>query len=273
MAIDENYLNTMGLTLLAGNNFDLNNKGELEDGLIINETTVREMGWITPDNAIGKKIVSPSQRPAGTVIGVVKDYHGVGLQEKIWPKAMDYASKDYGRYYAIRFATGNTSDLISSTKKLWRDNLGDYGFEYFFLDEDFDKQYRSEERLIQVFMIFAVLTSIIAGIGLLGLVSFVVLSRVREIGIRKMLGANISSIATLLSKEFVFLVILANVFSFPIVWYFGKLWLNNFAYHTNIDPIIFIITLGLTLFIAIATVVFQTIKAGKMNPVDVLKAE
>ncbi len=273
MAIDEGYLSTMGLTLLAGNNFDVNNKAELEDGLIINETTMREMGWLTPENAIGKKIVSPSQRPAGTVIGVVKDYHGVGLQEKIWPKAMDYASKDYGRYYAVRFVTGNTSDLISSTKKLWRDNLGDYGFEYFFLDEDFDKQYRSEERLIQVFMIFAVLTSIIAGIGLLGLVSFVVLSRVREIGIRKVLGANISSIATLLSKEFVFLVILANVFSFPIVWYFGKLWLNNFAYHTNIDPTIFVITLGITLFIAIATVVFQTIKAGKMNPVDVLKAE
>jgi putative ABC transport system permease protein len=273
MAIDEHYLNTLGLTLLAGNNFDVHNKGELEDGLIINETTMREMGWITPENAIGKKIVSPSQSPAGTVIGVVKDYHGVGLQEHIWPKAMDYTSQDYGRYYAFRFTTGNTSDLISNTKKLWTENLGDYGFEYFFLDEDFDKQYRSEERLIQVFMIFAVLTSIIAGIGLLGLVSFVVLSRVREIGIRKVLGANISSIATLLSREFVVLVILANIFSFPLVWYFGKLWLNNFAYHTNINPAIFIITLGLTLFIAIATVVFQTIKAGKMNPVDVLKAE
>lgn len=273
MAIDESYLTTMGLTLLAGNDFDVNNIAELEDGLIINETTMREMGWLTPENAIGKKIVSPSQRPAGTVIGVVKDYHGVGLQEKIWPKAMDYASKDYGRYYAVRFATGNTSELIANAKKRWRENLGDYEFEYFFLDEDFDKQYRSEERLIQVFMIFAILTSIIAGIGLLGLVSFVVLSRVREIGIRKVLGANISSIAILLSKEFVVLVVIANIFSFPLVWYFGRIWLNNFAYHTNIDPTIFLITLCLTLFIAIATVVFQTIKAGKMNPVDVLKAE
>jgi putative ABC transport system permease protein len=273
MAIDESYLSTMGLTLLAGNNFDLNNKGELEDGLIINETTVKEMGWVTPENAIGKEIVSPSQLPAGIVIGVVKDYHGVGLQEKIWPKAMDYTSKDYGRYYAIRFTTGNTSDLIASTKKLWKENLGDYEFEYFFLDEDFNKQYLSEERLIQVFMIFAILTTVIAGIGLLGLVSFVVLSRNREIGIRKVLGANISSIATLLSREFVVLVVIANVLTFPLVWYFGKLWLNNFAYHTDINPTIFLITLCLTLFVAIATVVFQTIKAGSMNPVDVLKVE
>ena len=273
MAIDESYISTMGLTLVAGKNFDVNKKAELDDGLIINETTMREMGWITPENAIGKKIVSPSQRPAGIVIGVVKDYHGVGLQEHIWPKAMDYASHEFGRYYAVRFSSGSTSDLISSTKKIWRDNLGDYGFEYFFLDEEFNKQYRAEERLIQVFMIFAILTSIIAGIGLLGLVSFVVLSRVREIGIRKVLGANILSITSLLSKEFALLVVLANIISFPLVWYIAELWLSNFAYHTNIGLSIFIITFCLTLFIAIATIVFQTVRAGNLNPVDVLKVE
>ncbi len=273
MAIDESYINTMGLKLIAGDNFDLNNKAGLEDGLIINETTVKAMGWLTPENAIGKKIVSPSNRPAGTVIGVVKDYHGVGLQEKIWPKTMDYSSQDYGRYYAVRFATGHTSNLIYDTKQIWRENFGDYEFEYFFLDQDFDRQYKSEDRLIKVFVIFAIITSIIAGIGLLGLVSFIVLSRVREIGIRKVLGANISSIAILLSKEFIILVILANIMAFPLVTYFGNQWLNDFAYHTSINEAIFLITLCITLFIAIATIIFQTVKAGKMNPVDVLKSE
>ncbi len=273
MAIDENYIGTLGLELIAGKNFDVNNKTETEDGLIINQTTVKKMGWQTPENAIGKKIVSPSERPAGTVIGVVKDYHGVGLQEHIWAKAMDYSSQDYGRYYAVRFSTGQTSDLIKSAKRLWSENLGDYQFEYFFLDQDFNRQYRSEERLMQVFIIFTFLTIVIAGIGLLGLVSFIVLSRVKEIGIRKVLGANVSSIARLLSKEFVILVIIANLITFPLVWYFGYKWLNDFAYHIDINPLIFLITLIITLFIAIVPVIIQTIKAGKMNPVDVLKVD
>jgi len=273
MAIDENYISTLGLELIAGTNFDLNNKTELEDGLIINETTVREMGWQTPENAIGKKIVSPSQRPAGIVIGVVKDYHGLGLQNHIWAKVMDYSSQDYGRYYAVRFSTGQTSNLISNAKHLWGENLGDYQFEYFFLDQDFDRQYRSEERLMQVFIIFAILTIIIAAVGLLGLVSFIVHSRVKEIGIRKVLGANVLSITRLLSKEFVMLVIIANLITFPMVWYFGNKWLNDFAYHLDINPVIFLITLCITLFMTIATVIVQTIKAGRMNPVDVLKAE
>ena len=273
MAIDENYISTLGLELIAGTNFDLNNKTELEDGLIINETTVREMGWQTPENAIGKKIVSPSQRPAGIVIGVVKDYHGLGLQNHIWAKVMDYSSQDYGRYYAVRFSTGQTSNLISNAKHLWGENLGDYQFEYFFLDQDFNRQYQSEERLMQVFIIFALLTIVIAGVGLLGLISFIVLSRIKEIGIRRVLGANASSIARLLSKEFVMLVIIANLITFPMVWYFGNKWLNDFAYHLDINPVIFLITLFITLFMAIATVIVQTIKAGRMNPVDVLKAE
>ena len=124
-----------------------------------------------------------------------------------------------------------------------------------------------------MFIIFAVITTVIAGIGLLGLVSFIVLSRVREIGIRKVLGANISSITILLSKEFIILVILANIIAFPLVSYFGNQWLSDFAYHTSIHGVIFLITLIITLFIAIATIIFQTVKAGKMNPVDVLKTE
>lgn len=273
MAIDENYLATLGLSLIAGVNFNVNNKAQLEEGLIINETTVKEMGWVSPENAIGKKIVSPSERPAGTVIGVVKDYHGVGLQDHIWPKVMDYASADYGRYYAVRFTTGNTSTIIADTKKIWRQNLGDYDFDYFFLDEDFDRQYRSEERLIQVFMIFAIMAIIIAGIGLLGLVSFVILSRVKEISIRKVLGADMLSITFLLSKEFVGLVLVANLITLPLIWITGNQWLNNFAYHSAIDPVIFLITLGITLALALATVSFHVTKASKMNPVDSLKVE
>ncbi len=273
MAIDENYIDVLDLELVAGKNFDLNHTAELREGLIVNETTVKEMGWQTPVEAIGKKIESPSGQPEGTVIGVVKDYHGLGLQENIWPKAMDFTSQRHGRYYAIRFITGQTADLVESAKESWHDVLGDYGFEYFFLDVDFDRQYRAEERLIKVFTLFAALTLMIAGIGLLGLVSFLVLSRTREIGIRKVLGADVLNIAALLSREFMILVLLANLITIPLVWYYGDQWLSNFAYHTTIDPVIFLVTLGLTLLMAVVTVSIQTIKAGLANPVEALRSE
>ena len=140
MAIDENYVETLGLELIAGKNFELTRTSELQEGLIINESCVIAMGWNSPEDAIGKKIVSPSKRPEGTVIGVVKDYHGLGLQDQIWPKAMDYNSNQYGRYYAVRYDTKQTYDLIKGIEKTWSQTFGSYPLEYIFLDEDFDRQ-------------------------------------------------------------------------------------------------------------------------------------
>ncbi len=273
MAVDENYLHALGLELIAGRNFDLNNAAELDEGVVINETTVKAMGWQTPENAIGKRIVSPSRHPEGTVIGVVKDYHGQGLQNKIMPKVMDFNSTAYGRYYAVRFNTANISEILKNTELLWSKMLGDFAFEYSFLDQDFDKQYQSEERLMAVFVIFAVLTVIIASIGLLGLVSFMVVSRTKEIGIRKVLGANVMAITGLLTKEFVVLVVIANIIAIPMVWYFGESWLANFAYHGAINPIIFIVTMVVTVAMALITVGLQTFKAATQNPIETLRNE
>lgn len=273
MAVDENYISTLGLELVAGNNFDLKSPSQLNDGVIINETTVKEMGWQTPEKALGHHIVSPSGYPEGTVIGVVKDFHGLGLQENIWPQVMDYQSEKFGRYYAIRFTTGSTASLVREANELWEKYMGDYTYEYFFLDEDFDKQYKSEEQLMTVFIVFASITVIIAVIGLLGLVSFVVLARTKEIGIRKVLGANVMGLASLLSREFTILVVLANLIVIPVVWYFGNQWLDNFAYRMEINPMVFIMSLAIMLAIAVITVSVQTIKAAMTNPVDVLKNE
>lgn len=271
MAIDENYLEVLGLELIAGRNFDPQRQSDIDDGLIINETTVREMDWLTPENAIGKRIVSPSSTPAGEVIGVVRDYHGLGLQENIWPMAMDY-SPERSRYVAVKFATGQTSALMQQTEEIWKNTFGDYTREYFFLDEEFDKQYRSEERLMQVFILFAVLTVIIAGIGLLGLVSFMVTSRTREIGIRKVMGANEAMIVRLLSREFMLLVLLANVLIIPLVWWIAQNWLNEFAYHGPVNPMVFLITLLFTGVLALTVVGVQTFIAARKNPVETLRA-
>lgn len=273
MAIDENYVKTLGLEIIAGGDFDLSKTAELEEGLIINETCVLEMGWQGANDAIGRKIVSPSGTPSGTVIGVVKDYHGLGLQEKIWPKAMDYAGDKYGRYYAIRYDAAQTYDLIKSIEGIWDQTFTSYPLEYFFLDEDFDRQYREENQLAKVLTIFAVIVIIVSAIGLLGLISFVALSRTKEVGIRKTMGASIGQIIFILSREFVLLVVLGNLLAMPLIWYYGNDWLNDFAYHTVINPLNFILALIITSLIAFITVSFQTFKTAKMNPVNALRYE
>lgn len=273
MAIDENYLDVLGLQLIAGRNFDPERPSELDAGLIINETCVIEMGWNSPEEAIGKEIVSPSQRPAGTVIGVVKDYHGLGLQDVIWPQAMDYRSFSYGKYFAIRYDTETTYSLTKEIQRAWDDVYGDYELEYFFLDDDFDRQYRKENQLAKVLTIFAIIILIVSSIGLFGLISFVALSRTKEVGIRKTMGASIGQIILILSKEFMLLVLLGNLLVIPLVWYYGNEWLNDFAFHTTINPMIFIIAIFVTAIIAFITVSIQTYKTAKMNPVNALRYE
>ncbi|ELR70356.1 putative FtsX-related transmembrane transport protein [Fulvivirga imtechensis AK7] len=272
MSIDEHYIETLGLEIIAGNNFDRSRGAELKEGVIINETAVREMRWETPENAIGKTITSPSGYPEGTVIGVVKDYHGLGLQNRIWPKVMDY-NPQASRYFAIRFNTGSTADLVTQISGVWESHFPDDNFDYFFLDEDFDKQYRAEERLMNVMIIFAVLTIIIASVGLFGLVSFMIVTRTKEIGVRKVLGAGVWSITSMLSKEFLLLVMIANLIAIPLIWYFGNQWLESFAYRMTLQPDIFIITLVATLIIAFLTVSYKTVKAAMINPAETLRNE
>ncbi|MBS1681474.1 MAG: ABC transporter permease [Bacteroidetes bacterium] len=272
MAIDEDYINTLGLKIIAGRNFELERPSDIDDGLIINEMCAQKMGWGTAEKAIGRKIDSPSKHPAGTVIGVVKDYHEFGLQKKIYPMAMDY-NPSRARYYAIRFHTTGTANLLTNLEKLWKKNYSGYDLNYFFLDQNFAKQYQAEQKLAKVFTAFSVVTIIIAVIGLVGLVSFMITSKTKEIGVRKILGANVLSIAQLLSKEFLGLVLLANIIACPLAWYATHQWLDTFAYRTTVGIGVFVATLLVALLITIVAISFQTIKAALTNPVESLRNE
>jgi putative ABC transport system permease protein len=272
MAIDENYLNTLNLALKTGNNFSKERPGEMQDGLILNEKAASMYGWASAEEAIGKKIESPSGYPRGVVIGVVKDYHQFGLKHEIGPMAMDYnPSNSY--LYGIRFKGSDTKDLLTRIEGLWKKHFPGYDFNYFFLDDDFAKQYDNEQRLATVFGIFAAITILIAVIGLLGLVSFMVITRTKEIGVRKVLGADVLSITSLLSKEFLILVVIGNLIAFPIVWYFANEWLMGFATHTVPDVTLFAATFIIALTITLLTISIQTVKAAVMNPAKALRYE
>lgn len=272
MAIDEDYLNTLGLKLIAGSNFDKSHAVDMEEGLILNESAVTAYGWLTPQEAIGKKIVSPSESPAGRVIGVVKNYHQLGLQQKIRPMVMDYFPTR-GNMYAIRYKASDTQHLISSVQNIWTKTFPGHDFNYFFLDQDFEKQYQSEQRLANVFTLFAVITIVIASIGLIGLVSFMVVAKTKEIGVRKVLGAGVFSITKLLSKEFIVLVVVANVISIPIAWYFASQWLQKFAYRTALNPMLFVWTALIAITITLLAVGYQTVRAATSDPVKSLRYE
>jgi putative ABC transport system permease protein len=185
---------------------------------------------------------------------------------------MDY-NPGYARYFAIRFQTTGTADLVTNMEKLWRKHYDGYDFNYFFLDENFARQYQSEQRLARVFTLFSAVTIVIAIIGLVGLVSFMVVSRTKEIGVRKVLGADALSITSLLSREFVWLVLIANVIACPVAWYLAKDWLADFAYKTEIKPDIFVMTIVIGFAVTLLAVTLQTLKAALSNPVKALRYE
>lgn len=272
MAVDEDYVNTLGLNMIAGINYSKDHETDMNEGLILNEAAVAAYGWSTPEEAINKRIESPSGSPAGRVIGVVKDYHQFGLQQKIGPKVLDYYPQQ-GYLYAVRFKAADTQHLIASVQDVWKKTFPGYDFNYFFLDQDFEKQYQAEQRLANVFTLFAIVTIVIAAIGLIGLVSFMVVAKTKEIGVRKVLGAGVFSITKLLSKEFIVLVVVANVISIPVAWYFASQWLEKFAYRTTLNPLLFVWTTLIGVTITLLAVGYQTIRAAKTDPVKSLRYE
>ncbi len=270
MAADENYIDLLGLELIAGRGFSKDHPDELKNGLVLNEVAVTTFGWGSPQEAIGKQITSPSGHPEGTVIGVIRNYHHDGLQQKFGPITLDYAP---GYLYAIRYQAADTKALLSTLEELWNRTFPGYEFTYFFLDDQFEKQYQSEQKLARVLGLFSILTIIIAVIGMIGLVSFLVVSKTKEIGIRKVLGASVTSISTLLSKEFLALVLVAGVLATPVTWYLATGWLESFAFRTTLSPTLFLSAVIVSVLVALLSVGFQTIRAAMADPVDSLRYE
>lgn len=272
LAVDEDYIKTLGLELIAGRDFDANRITDLDEGLILNEKAVALFGWNSPEEALGKRIVSPSTTPQGVVIGVVKDYHQLGVQQNIHGIAMDVAPQ-YAYRMVVKFDPAQSIGLLEQVEGKWESLFGKEDFQYFFLNEDFDRLYRSEVILSKMFNLFAIATFLISIVGLLGLVSYMIQTRNKELGIRKILGAGGGQIVALLSKDFIVLVVIAAILALPTVAYLSSKWLKDFAFQTKLPLGTFALVVLGTVVGTLLLVTVQAIKAYYSNTMQALKSE
>jgi len=270
MSTDYSFSKTLGLEISDGRYFSEESTTD-STAIILNESAVKFMDMKDP---LGKRIVLPDDNQGRffTIIGVLKDFHYESLHQHIRPLAV-FLNRGQTAYLPIRIRPNDISKTLSFIETQWKKFVPGKPFEFFFLDEDFDKLYQSEQKTGQIFTAFSVLAIFIACLGLFGLTAFTVERRIKEIGIRKVLGASISTIVFLISKEFLKWVLIANLIAWPVAYYFMNNWLENFAYRTEITFWVFIFSGVIALIIALFTVSSQTIKAATANPVKSLRYE
>lgn len=277
MPVDLNFTKTLKMEMLAGRDFQqsdfglmdtANNAANFRQPFIINESLAKKIGW-EPDQAIGKTIEKNTQGP---VVGVVKDFNFESLHEPVKPLVI-FLNKDLARTFMVRIKSNDMQSVINRLEVLWKQRVIHRPFEYHFLDEDYNKLYIAEQRTSALFGVSAGLAILLACLGLFGLAAFTTMQRIKEIGIRRVLGANISSITFLISKNFLLLVGISILIAMPLAWYAGNHWLQNFAFRISINGWLFAAAALIVLLIALITVSFQAIKAAIANPVRSLRTE
>lgn len=268
--VSHNFLNLFGLELVAGRSFDINLASDSTEAFIVNESSIYRLGYINPDESIGKQFNYGGRN--GFITGVVQDFHFESLHQSIAPIVF-VVSNGRNNSIAVKFRDEYKDETIAFIKDQWASYMPNYPFDYSLIEDSFNEQYEGERTLGEVFAYFAFLAIIIAALGLFGLASFTIQQRVKEIGIRKVLGASVSQIVFLLSTNFTKLVLIAFLFATPIAYFAMKKWLENFAYSEPISVWIFLIGGIIALCIALLTISFQAIKSALLNPAQTLKSE
>ncbi len=270
-AIDENFIETFQIGLAAGRNFSHEYPSDSAEGFIVNETAVKYFNWGTPEEAIGKKL-DWGLGKKGAVVGVVKDFNFFSAHQQIRPLIM-HIYPEWDGFIAIRFDASQAANIVDRLEQKWNSLGLDSPFDYSFMDKDFEKLYRGEQQTQKVVTVLSSLAIFIACLGLFGLAAFTAEQRTKEIGVRKVLGADVLSVVTLLSRDFVVLVIISMVLAIPLSWLALSKWLDSFAYKTAMPWWIFAVSGIAALLIALFTVSFQSIKAATANPVNSLRNE
>jgi putative ABC transport system permease protein len=267
---DEDYLSTYGVKVLSGRNFS-KSYGTDTSAFLINEAAVKILGLKSNEDAIGKQFIYGGRK--GELVGVFNDFHFESMHQRILPLVM-FIPKNANNYGRLSMKiSGNISAALAHLESTWKKFSPEIPFEYSFLDQRFEKLYESEQKQKAIFTIFACIAIFVACLGLFGLSAFTISQRVKEIGIRKVLGASMNSIVTLLSKDFLKLVVIAAVIAFPVAWYAMNTWLKDFAYRIHIQWWIFLVAGIIAAAVAFFTIGLQAVKAAAANPVKNLRTE
>ena len=269
IAVSDNFLETYAMELVDGRTFsDLMATDQYT--VLINQTLANQLGW---DSPVGKRVFAGTGDEAGrTVIGVVKDFHMGSLHRDVEPVLL-YPSEERAWHVAARIRPTDISSTLEFLRTTWGEFDGKHPFAFSFLDDDFAAFYESERRLMQLLGAFSLLAIVIASMGLLGLSAFTIETRIKEIGVRKVLGASVSDIVLLLSKEFAKLVVIAALIASPVTYLLMNRWLQDFAYRVDVGIALFIVAGFAALTIALATVSVQALRAALVNPVNSLRYE
>jgi len=270
--VDYNFFETYGMDVVAGRAFREDIATDDESAVMLSEMAVQKIGWASPQEAVGSSFSIGNTKC--TVIGIANDIHFESLRNEKLPLVY-YVSLANANQLALRLAPGDIPETISRVKTVWDDfhEGGSADMSYSFLDDKLANNYENDTKLLTLFGMFSGLAILISCLGLIGLSAFTAEKRTREIGIRKVLGATVSNILTLLGSEFTKMVVLGSLIALPIAWYAMKLWLESFAYRINMNVGHFLLAVGITLAIAVVTVITQTLRAASMNPTDALKRE
>lgn len=275
MSIDAapfDFLRTIGVEMVAGREISERNPGDTLRGVLLNESAIKVFGW-TPEEALGKRIRVGEIVREGEVIGVFPDFHFASLRSAIGPLVMSFPRTRLSDIYVRFDAAANPSELIQSMAADWARVVPEFPFDYKFLTVHLEHLYQSEKHFSLLFRLFAIMAMVISCLGLFAVVSQEVLYRVREIGIRKILGASILNVVVLICKPFSLLIVAATLVAFPLSWTAMQQWLSEFSYHTNLTWWIFAFGSLLTVAIALGTILIKTIRAGMANPVDSLQSD
>jgi len=272
LAVDYNYLDVMGIQLLSGRSFSRDHASDSNDAIIVNEVAAQKLKSLKLLDAALNPNIDVSNHKESHVIGVVRDFNYQSLYNPIEPFVM-YLDPSQVRYMVVRIAKNDVSHTLKDLGMIWKQTVSDYPFEYQFLDEVLEGQYQSDERISSVFAISSFLAIFISALGLLGMANYTVEKRTKEIGIRKVLGASASSITFLLMKDFVKLVLLANLIAWPMAFYVSETWLRNFSYRISPNASAFAFAAIISLVVAIFTISFRSMKAAAANPVDTMRYE
>jgi putative ABC transport system permease protein len=272
ITMDYDFISEYGIKIVTGRSFQRGVESDEREAYLINLAGVKELGFSSPAEALGKNFMASYHRINKRIIGITDDFHYRGMQEVVEPLVMDIENSLF-ETITLSLRVENINDLMRFIRSTWDEHFPGVPFEYSFLDEIFDREYRYEDRMGKLLGIITTLGFFIACLGLFGLASFVARNRTKEIGIRKVLGASTPNIVAMLSKKFILLVLISIIIASPVAWYSMNTWLQDFAYRINMSLFVFFVAAAGALAIALATVCIQGIRAAVANPANSLRNE